>query len=188
MADAGLSNRLRHHTRRSGVMVGLSMALAIAVCVGSFVVIYGQLTPLASDFIGIAEAENTATRVARRPTAADAAVVLQTQTPGAADVAEAPPAEPTTAAPPAPEPTSTPAEFEATHRSNPDTAVNLRSEPSREGGGDTVIVALTAGTELQYLDEERADERDEIWLRVTTEDDQEGWVLESTTEELTGST
>ena len=32
------------------------------------------------------------------------------------------------------------------------------------------------------------DERDEIWLRVTTEDDQEGWVLESTTEELTGST
>lgn len=164
------------------------MALAIAVCIGSFVVIYAQLTPLASDFIGIAEAEQTPTRVARRPTAAsDVAVVVQTPPPDAEPpgTTAALPVAPTASVAAQPEPTATESAFEATHRSNPDTAVNLRSEPSRQGGGETVIVALTAGTELQFLDDEQADERGEIWLRVRTENDEEGWVLESTTEVLT---
>ncbi len=46
-----LSNRLRQHSRRSGFTVGVSMALAIAICIAGFVTIYVQLQPYISDFI-----------------------------------------------------------------------------------------------------------------------------------------
>ncbi|MDP9368581.1 MAG: hypothetical protein M3Q03_09960, partial [Chloroflexota bacterium] len=51
MTDPGLTNRLRQHSRRAGIMVGLSMALTIAICVGGFTTIYARLAPFTSDFV-----------------------------------------------------------------------------------------------------------------------------------------
>ncbi|MCC7025149.1 MAG: hypothetical protein IT338_20115, partial [Thermomicrobiales bacterium] len=33
MTDSGLSTRLRQQSRRAGLMVGITMALAIAICI-----------------------------------------------------------------------------------------------------------------------------------------------------------
>src|SRR5688500_772923 len=52
MSDPGLSNRLRQHSRRSGLAVGLSMAAAIAICILSSAWIFGRIEPLVSDFTG----------------------------------------------------------------------------------------------------------------------------------------
>src|SRR5688500_17429676 len=52
MSDPGLSNRLRQHSRRSGLAVGLTMAAAIAICILSSAWLFGRIEPYVSDFTG----------------------------------------------------------------------------------------------------------------------------------------
>ena len=174
MTDPGLSNRLRQHSRRAGLMVGVSMALTIAICVGGFATIYAGLTPFTSDFVA-QERPPTPT-----PTAAPAAAAPEPA--GAAEVAIAA-TEPTPAPAPAeteaPAPTATSEAFQPTHQIVGGGPVNLRPNPSTV---DPAILALPVGTPLQSLDEEVPAEDGTSWLRFRTEDGEEGWVRDIDTE------
>src|SRR5688572_19273359 len=61
MSDPGLTRRLRQQSHRSGLAIGLSMALAIAVCFGGFTWIYVKLDPWVRDFAGAEVAPPTPT-------------------------------------------------------------------------------------------------------------------------------
>ena len=47
-----LNERLQQHTQRSGMMIGVSMAVVVVVLVGSFTWIFFRLDPFFSDFTG----------------------------------------------------------------------------------------------------------------------------------------
>src|SRR5947208_664465 len=54
MANPGLDNRLRQHSRRAGFIIGVSMLATIALCVGGFAVIYAKIDPYTRDFVNAA--------------------------------------------------------------------------------------------------------------------------------------
>src|SRR5690349_24988532 len=51
MTDSGLSSRLRQQSRRAGLMVGITMALAIAICVFGAAGVFAWLSRPFSDLI-----------------------------------------------------------------------------------------------------------------------------------------
>jgi hypothetical protein len=156
-------------------MVGITMVLAIAICIFGAAGLFAWLSRPFSDLI---------------PVVAPAAQVQQAsetgepsgQQPVAEGQAVEPQAEPTQ--PPAEEPTVSPATevFEPTHQIASGQSVNFRTGPSV---ADSVIVALPPATPLQYLDEDAptsGPNEGDRWMRFRTEDGQEGWVLEILTE------
>ena len=155
-------------------MVGLSMAATIAICVGGFVGIYGRLAPLASDFTGVDAPVNTPRPVRTRVAATGNGAAANATVGSTVEVSDA--AAPTATA--AAAPTPTPDAFVATHLSNSENSLNFRSEPSRNGGQETVIRVLDAGTPLRSLGREEIDEIGENWLNFATEDGEEGWIRE----------
>lgn len=180
MSDPGLSNRLRQHSRRSGLAVGLTMALAIGICILSSAWLFGRIEPYVSDFTGYEQ--NT-------PVPAVAAASDEEETPvpepdeetvpeatEQAAVPEESGAEPTVA--PAQTATST---FQQTHESNPDFTVNFRPGPSIDSGEP--VATLDPGTPLQYLGEQTTGSDGSIWLRMKTQDGAEGWLREVDTVE-----
>jgi hypothetical protein len=186
VTDSGLNRRLRQHSRRAGLAVGLTMALTIAICIGGFSVIYAQLQPWISDFVsqeppadeqlsfGVGRRDPTPTpRPTEEPTDDEDQDAEEE-----ADEEEAPP----TAQPPTP----TPQGFVPNVQSNSDSAVNLRSEPSAAGGEATIITTLPAATALQTTGE-RAEaanpaEDGDFWVQVRTEGGEVGWIREIDTE------
>src|SRR3712207_8243475 len=68
MTDPGLNNRLRQRSRRAGFMVGITMALTIAICVGGVAGIYASLVPFLCDVVPAEGRDAT-----RAPTPAPAA-------------------------------------------------------------------------------------------------------------------
>jgi hypothetical protein len=166
--QTGLNERLQQHTRRSGMMVGVSMALAVALSIGAFVWIFFRIDPLLTDFTGRTGAvaspvggRATPARVAEQPPAAVAT------NPAAPGLPPAPTAPALTASR-----TATVA-FVATHRLL-DTmqGVELRAGPS---GSASRIALLGPGTRLRSLgQEERV--ADVIWLRFATERGDVGWL------------
>jgi hypothetical protein len=181
MTDTGLSNRLRQHSRRSGIAVGLTMAATIALCILTSAYIFGRIEPYVAEVTGYDE-----------PTAIpEVAVADETPEPDEDTASEnqadagAEPAQPTQQTEPG-QPTVAPAEptesttFEATHSSNPNFTVNFRPGPSISSGEP--IDALSPGSPLQYLDEETLDEEGVVWLRMETSDGLVGWIREVDTE------
>lgn len=173
MTDPGLSNRLRQRSRRAGLMVGISMALTIIICVGGAIVIYAGLVPYLSDIVPVEGREPTRVPAPTR----DSAQVLPTPT-----------SAPTIAAPtptPAPEagPTATQTTFQPTHQIGAAQSVNLRPEPSTN---NSPIRALAPETPLQYLNEDAPTDNPaqdgRRWMRFRTEQGEEGWVREIDTE------
>lgn len=177
MTDPGLNQRLRQRSRRAGIMIGISMLLTIAVCVGSFSVIYAGLDSFVGDFVSRGEVEITPTPI---PT----------------EVAQAAPTEPPAPTqPPTPKPTSPPDTQAAKPTSTPSDSntftpdyqldsfgsVNLRSGP---GVRFDVVTTITMEQPLQYLNEEQpttdpgADELGDgdMWMKFRTEDGAEGWI------------
>lgn len=157
-------------------MVGLTMALTIAVCIGAFTWIYIQVDPMTRDFVNAATAAPTKKPSARRtPTPASAE---QTPAGDSGNVAEAAPTNT-----PQPEPTSTPAGFQATHRvsSSIEGAVNLRPGPAVASGDP--VGNVESGTELQYLGETQDSQDPDAdpgvrWMHVRTADGIDGWIRE----------
>jgi len=156
-------------------MVGITMVLAIAICIFGAAGLFAWLSRPFSDLI---------------PIVAPAAQVQQASEPGETSVqqpvaeeqAVEPQAEP--AQPPAAESTVSPTreEFEPTHQIASGQSVNFRTGPSV---ADSVIIALPPATPLQYLDEDAptsGPNEGDRWMRFRTEDGQEGWVLEILTE------
>src|SRR4051794_39206996 len=60
MTNSGLTRRLRQQSHRSGLAVGITMAMAIAICLGAFTFLYVKLDPWVRDFSG-SESAPTAT-------------------------------------------------------------------------------------------------------------------------------
>jgi hypothetical protein len=182
MSAPGLDKRVNQHARRAGLMVGISMALTIAVCIGSFVWIYAKVDPLTRDFVDQATAAPTkkaavADNSDKSNDAADTPVVDANT--GGGDVQEANPTE-------KPEPTATSRSFNATHRMIAEVPVNLRPGPGVNSGDPVGLVA--PGDELQYLNgrEQGSDSGggELIWLKFRTEDGLEGWIREVDVEPL----
>lgn len=176
MTDPGLNRRLRQRSRRAGLMIGISMAFTIGVCVGSFSMIYASLDTFIGDFIS-----------QDVPTA-----IVATQPPAQVAVGDAP-AQPTVppTQPAAPQPTAptagetqaaTQPSFTPDFQTSSQYSLRLRSEPSTDGPDSTIITVLPPASPLQYMNHEQATENPaedgDRWLRFRTEDGQEGWLRE----------
>lgn len=170
--QTGLNERLDQHTRRSGMLVGISMALVVALLIGSFTWLFFRLDPFFTDFAGRSGVERAS------PPAARAA--LNTRTATARSGAAATPKESTFPQPPTPTAlaaatprvAATPG-FVATHAiADFGLQVNLRAGPSTASAR---VGLLAPGTRLQFLnEEERAGET--VWMRFQTERGDTGWV------------
>ncbi len=176
MSDPGLSNRLRQRSRRAGLMVGLSMAATIAVCIGGFAAVYGFIGPFLSDIVPIP------TQLIEATDSPDAEAVAQgpgpTEAPAVVGPAETPaPPTPTPAAPAAP--TATEEAFQPDYQIRADQAVNLRPQPSSVTSANNQPTALPPSTPLEYLDEDQpTDDPNDAprWMRFRTEEGVEGWI------------
>ena len=185
MTDPGLNQRLRQRSRRAGFMIGISMALTIAVCVGGFSVIYAALDDTVGDFIS---------RDVPDP-------VIPTEAPAEAEVAQEESAsgnqtdggegddgeesEPEPTEEPEEEPTAEPTEpseeFAPDYQTSSEFSIRLRSEPSSDGGDATIIITLPPETPLQFTgtDAPTTDPEDvDRWMLFRTEDGEEGWIRE----------
>ncbi len=176
MTDPGLNDRLRQRSRRAGLMVGLTMALTILICVGGFAAIYAGLVPFLSDFVP-----------AQRTEARPPATRIVAQNAGQPTVTPQPAAPPEVAAPPAvtepvPEPTATQEAFEPTHQSNSAQSINFRSSPEVTSDNSNLLYALPPATPLQYLDEDaptaNSAQDGRRWMRFRNERGDEGWIRE----------
>ena len=175
MSDPGLTNRLRQHSRRSGLAVGLTMAVAIALGILASAWLFGRIEPYVSDFTGYEQ--RTAIPAVAEASDNDRTPESDSDEPGVASATEAPdateaPSQPTVA----PATTGTVAAFTETHQSNPDFSVNFRPGPSIDSGDP--VATLEPGTPLQYLDEQTTGDDGSIWLRMKTADGIEGWLRE----------
>lgn len=170
MSDPGLSNRLRQHSRRSGLAIGLTMAIAIALGIVASAWLFGRIEPYVSDFTGYEQ---------RTPAPAVAEAHPNDPTPANAEPAPTAPAAPTslpaqsTVAPVATETTTA---FTQTYESNPDFTVNFRPGPSIDSGEP--VATLDPGTPLEYLGEQTTGDDGSIWLRMKTQNGVEGWLRE----------
>jgi hypothetical protein len=171
MSDSGLSTRLRQQSRRAGLMVGITMVLAMAILIFGAAGLFAWLSRPFSDLIPVVAP------------AAEAPVIEAPPEPAEEPAAPTEPApaievEPTETAPAAPTAAPTAEAFEPTHQISANQSVNFRTGPSVN---DPVIIALSPATPLQYLDEDQSSADGEQWMRFRTEDGQEGWVNEELT-------
>jgi hypothetical protein len=156
-------------------MVGITMVLAIAICIfgaaGLFAWLsrpFSDLIPVVAPAAQVQQASEPADPSGQQPAGEQPAVEVQ--------------AEPTQPAPAATTAAPTTEAFEPTHQIAPGQSVNFRTGPSV---ADSVIVALPPATPLQYLEEDApasGPNEGDRWMRFRTEDGQEGWVLEILTE------
>lgn len=148
-------------------MVGITMVLALAICVFGAAVLFAALARPFSDLIPV---------VGPPPEGTNA------ETESGAAIGETPEPDPAIAVNSAPtaapqlEPTAAPTEeaFTPTHQVGANSSVNFRTGPSTN---DSVIVALSPATPLQFLDEE-VQAGDGLWMKFRTENGDEGWVSE----------
>jgi hypothetical protein len=153
-------------------MVGISMFLAIAICVFGAAGLFAWLSRPFSDLIPIVAPAATVAP-APEPTAPpnDEAPVIQQETAQDPDPAVEQSAEPT--------PTAATEDFAPTHQIGASQSVNFRAGPST---GEPIIIALSPATPLQFLGDEDSSQNGELWMRFRTEDGREGWVREIDTE------
>ncbi len=175
MTNPGLDNRLRQHSRRAGLIIGVSMALTIAMCIGGFAYIYAKIDPLTRDFV------NAATITPTVPPTKTSKPSKSGNTAASGNSASTQPAffQPTdTPVPSQPAPTETPTGFTANYRVSSTVRVNLRSGPSVD---TDVVTTLDSGTELQYLNKTQDSANPDAdgaqsWLNFRTAGGDEGWV------------
>jgi hypothetical protein len=157
-------------------MVGITMALAIAICIFGAAGVFAWLSRPFSDLI---------------PAVAPAAQVAPAQEPaaqeGGGEAQQAAPAieietEPTAAAAAAATAPASEA-FAPTHQiSSSGESVNFRAGPST---ADAIVSALPPATPLQYLNEDAPTENPNDgnrWMRFRIQNGAEGWVREIDTE------
>ena len=158
-------------------MIGISMALTIAVCVAGFSVIYAALDGFTGDFVS--RDAPTAVPTTRPETAAVAQVDSGPQDQTARQpTATTAAAEPTTA-PAEVAATATPSAFTPDYQVTSSGSVNLRAGP---GTNNEPVTALSVQTPLQFLNERQKTsdvERDGFsgdWMKFRTQDGEEGWI------------
>ena len=165
--QTGLNERLQQHTRRSGMLIGVSMAIAMALAVGAFTWIFFRIDPLLSDFTGRAGLPSGS------PIAGLATRAGATSSRAAAGTPQGPAQLPTATALTLASPSTTRATFAATHIADDDgQPVPLRAGPS---AASARIALLPAGTRLKFLDEEEQ-VGDVTWWKFQTERGDVGWL------------
>lgn len=186
----GLEHRLGSRSRRSGLMIGVSIMTAIGILLGGFTLIFAVLDPLVSDFVGplaqptqVVPGEALAARASSGDSAGGSAA--PTAEPVSTAPAAAPPTESATAPTPTPTAEATPPAdaFTPDYRVSAQQRINFREGP---GVNSPAIAGIEPGTELQSLDESRETENpaaDRLspggeWLRFRLEDGREGWIRE----------
>jgi hypothetical protein len=178
MTDTGLSNRLRQHSRRSGIAVGLTMAVTIAVCILSSAYVFGKIEPYVAEVTGYDE-PTAVPEVAEEPDSEEQPTEEEEGSEESAPQQEEGAGQPTIGSS---DPTATSSTFTATHRSNPDFTVNFRPGPSVSSGDP--IGTLDPSTPLQFMEQEALDEEGVVWLEMQTEGGLTGWLREVDTEAI----
>jgi hypothetical protein len=156
-------------------MVGITMVLAIAICIFGAAGLFAWLSRPFSDLIPMVAPAAQVQQAAQPTEPSD-------QQPVGEEPAIAAPAEPTQSAPAAPTNSPTADDFEPTHQIGAGQSVNFRSGPSTT---DPIIVALPPDTPLQYLNEDAPTENPsdgDRWMRFRNEAGDEGWIREIDTE------
>jgi hypothetical protein len=166
--QTGLNERLQQHSQRSGMMIGVSMAVVVVLLVGSFTWLFFRLDPFFSDFAGRTGIDRSTVepvRIAASPRAG-------TPTSGTD----------TTPLPVPPTPTAlvlTPVagagtpQFQATHTiTDFGQQVNFRAAP---GTSAARIALLPPGTRLRFLNEQEL-VGDVVWMHFQLERGEVGWV------------
>lgn len=161
-------------------MIGVSMALTIAVGVAAFSVIYAALDDTVGDFVARdVPAPVIPTPAPTQPPAAGAGEADDEEAADDPAEEEAAP-EPTTEPTAAPEPTEDADAFTPDYQSNLTETLNFRSAPSATGGPETIIQVLDTGTLLQSTGETQPSDRPQDgpdgWLQFTLEDGAVGWL------------
>ena len=162
-------------------MVGVTMALTIAICIVGFIWVFAQLEPYVSDFVH----RNPATvdnQPAHKPTKEPAANGGSSND-QADQSTNADPTEPPPTPTPKPQPTQTSVAFNPDYQLTAGGSVNLRSGP---GVNNDVITTLSPAQPLQYLNEEQESSNPEAdgldigqhWMKFRTENGEIGWVRE----------
>lgn len=175
MTDSGLSTRLRQQSRRAGLMVGITMVLAIAICIFGAAGLFAWLSRPFSDLIPVVAPAAQVQQPAEPAESTD-------QQPAGEQPDIAAQTEPTQPAPAAPTNSPPTDEFEPTHQIGAGQSVNFRSGPSTT---DPIIVALPPDTPLQYLNEDAPTENPsdgDRWMKFRNDAGDEGWVREIDTE------
>ncbi|HEX5497675.1 MAG TPA: SH3 domain-containing protein [Thermomicrobiales bacterium] len=178
MSEPDLENRLRQHARRTGLMIGLSMVLTIAICIGGATLIYAALVPLLSDLVPVsAPARSQSAIVADNPPPDGVSAAVSEPTPTSAPVA--PVVETAATEAPATPPAD---DFTPDYQINAAESVNFRAGPSTS---DQILSALPPATPLQYLNEDAPAENPNDgprWMKFKTEDGTVGWIRQIDTE------
>ena len=172
--QTGLNERLQQHARRSGMLVGLSMAAVVALVIGAFIWIFFRLDPFFSDFAGRSGAPHASPVAAR--------IVVSPRTSAPVTATGNATAVPTTGLPIPPTSTAlaattpaaaTPANFQPTHIvADFGQQVNLRAGPSLTASR---VAVLTPGTRLRFLGEQDRS-GDTVWMRFQIERGDIGWI------------
>ncbi len=162
MVEPGLTSRLRQHSRKSGMLVGLSMAAAIGICIFGFIWIYVRVGPIFSDFIPAKSASLTpvSSLLSGTPTGSATPVA------GVAITSPTPVVSPTSGG-------ATPtAIWQPTHKIVAGETVNFRAGPSTVS---EIVDVLPPGIELQFIGEQQ-ETSGVTWMHFQTKDGTDGWV------------
>lgn len=160
MVEPGLTSRLRQHSRRTGMLVGLSMAVAIAICIVGFIWIYVRVGPIFSDFIPESSANLTPVVLGGAATPGSSA----SPTAGGGGLATPQPTSTISASP-------TPI-WESTHEIVSGETVNFRKGPTTDSD---VVDVLPPGTELKFIGEQEVTDG-VTWMHFQAEDGTIGWI------------
>src|SRR3954447_18532120 len=177
MSNPGLTRRLRQQSHRSGLAVGISMALTVAICIAAFTLLYVKLAPWVRDFSGSEPAPTATPRESAnngsgdnqpKETPTEKVRVTATSEPdnSGGDTGNVNEAD-----------TNDNGAFQGDYQVTALEAVNLRSGP---GTSFDIVAQINPGTALQYEnDSQPATEPENVgvnWLKFTTEDGREGWI------------
>lgn len=177
----GLDQRLKTRSRRSGIMIGVSVACALALMVGAFSVIFAFLDPFVADFVQDGTGNVPPTRQVAQLAASTPPGSDNTGSTGATEPVGPTATAPPPTAPPAAAPTATPVAFTADYRVTSSSRINFRGGP---GVQFPVVTTLAPGTDVQYLNESQTTQNpgadllapDGEWLKFRLADGQEGWI------------
>lgn len=188
MTDRGLNSRLRQRSRRAGVMIGVSMAITIALCVAGFSVIFNALDEFTADFVSEEVPPPQATTDSQSADDDDSPAAAPTEPPASNEDESA--EEPEATVDPAEgdnqiaaQETEESEAFAPDYQNSAGQTINLRSGP---GTNSEVVIVLTPAQELQFLGNSEPStnpardgmQADEEWMNFVTEDGEEGWVRE----------
>jgi hypothetical protein len=168
-------------------MVGLTMALTIALCIVGFIWVFMELEPFVSDFVHRdpssgqqqeAPEQSANAQQSNQPTEAQ-----PTQEEDQSNQPQAGLPEPTLTPTSAPIPTATSNTFNPDYQVTSAEFINLRSGP---GTNNSVVTTVSPQSPLQYLGVEEESQNPgsdgldpgQSWMKFRTESGEEGWIRE----------